>query len=195
MMDRGEAIMSKKYLLVIDLQKQFRDKNGEYEKCLRYIEEHRKDYQFIFSTIFSQNIKEDFKCETSLNMNGLISHQFLQINPNYMLHLNWNGCQDVKNSDLEYIHPEDEKCIISKTGYSDNSKPPMLTTICFELDDEIHIIGCDLDACIMAICFQLWDAGFTNFKVLSEYCYTTAEDFTKDDVLKIMRRNFGNCII
>lgn len=187
--------MSEKYLLVIDLQKQFRDKNGEYEKCLRYIEEHRKDYQFIFSTIFFQNTKEDFRRKTPVDMNGLAFHQPPQANPNYMLHLNWNGCKDVKNSDLEYIHPDDEKCIIPKTGYSDNSEPPMLTSVCFGFDDEIHIIGCDLDACVMAICFQLWDAGYTNFKVLSEYCYTTAEDFTKDDVLKIMRRNFGNCII
>ena len=187
--------MSQKYLLVIDLQKQFRDKNGEYEKCLRYIEEHRKDYQFIFSTIFFQNTKKDFKRKTPVDINGLAFHQPPQTNPNYMLHLNWNGCKDVKNSDLEYMRPDDEKCIIPKTGYSDNSEPPMLTSVCFGFNDEIHIIGCDLDACVMAICFQLWDAGYTNFKVLSEYCYTTAEDFTKDDVLKIMRRNFGNCII
>ena len=186
--------MSEKYLLVIDLQKQFRDKNGEYEKCLRFIEEHRKDYQFVFSTIFSQNVK-DLKYEISSDTNGFVSRHFLQANPNYMLHLNWNGCKNVKNSDLEYIHSEDEECVIPKTGYGDNSKPPMLTTICFKRDDEIHIIGCDLDACVMAICFQFWDAGYTNFKVLSEYCYTTAENFTKDDVLKIMRRNFGDCII
>ena len=183
--------MSKKYLLVIDLQKQFRDKNGEYEKCLRYIEEHRKDYQCIFSTVFSQNMKDNF-CQ---NRHGLGLHHPPQTNPNYMLHLNWNGCKDVTDSDLQYACPEDKEWVIYKTGYSDNSEPSILTNDCFEFDDEIHIIGCDLEACVMAICFQLWDAGYTNFKVLSEYCYTTAEDFTKEDVLKIMRSNFGNCII
>ena len=47
----------------------------------------------------------------------------------------------------------------------------------------------------MAICFQLWDEGITNFKVLTEYCYTTSKDFTKEEVIKIMKRNFGKCIV
>lgn len=47
----------------------------------------------------------------------------------------------------------------------------------------------------MAMCFQLWDAGITDFKVLTEFCYTTAKDFTKEEVVKIMKRNFGKCIV
>lgn len=47
----------------------------------------------------------------------------------------------------------------------------------------------------MAVCFQLWDAGITNFRVLTEYCYTTANNFSKEDVIKIMKRNFGKCIV
>lgn len=164
----------KKHLLVIDLQKQFSDTNGQYEKCLQYIKQHHNDYDSVYATLFKQNIDK---------------------NPNYVKHLNWDGCKQVCENDLEYIDALDCKNIIYKYGYGDTSEHQFLTTALFSFHDEIHIIGCDLDACIMAICFQLWDAGFNNFKVLTEYCYTTAKDINKEDIIKIMKRNFGDCIV
>lgn len=173
-LDREDNTMSK-YLLVIDLQKQFKDKGGEYERCLQFIKEHGHEYDWVFATVFRQSPKE---------------------NANYIQHLNWKGCLPEQDEDdnivslvknwLEFKPP----LAIRKCGYGHDC----LNQLFFD-DDEIHIIGCDLDACVMAICFNLWDAGFTNFKVLTEYCYTTAKDFTKEDVIKIMRRNFGDCIV
>lgn len=34
----------KRILIVIDLQKRFKDQNGDCERCLEYIENHRQDY-------------------------------------------------------------------------------------------------------------------------------------------------------
>ena len=89
--------------------------------------------------------------------------------------------------------------VILKEGYSDKNNYIIDTIKDYskniEEDIEIHIIGCDIDACVMAICFQLWDNNITNFKVLTKYCYTTAKDFSKEDIIKIMKRNFGKCII
>lgn len=56
------------------------------------------------------------------------------------------------------------------------------------------IIGCDADACVMATAFTLWDKK-ADFRILSDYIYTTSEESTKEDVMKIMRRNFGDCVI
>ena len=66
------------------------------------------------------------------------------------------------------------------------------------LEEPIDIIGCDADACVMAICFQLWDLGYTNLHILTDYIYTTADDFygiTREVWINIMRRNFGDCVI
>lgn len=164
-----------KYLFVVDLQKQFKDKGGEYERCLRFIKEHGHKYDSIFATMFQQNPKE---------------------NTNYIQHLKWEGClpEQGKDDSLASLAENwldfDPPIATKKCGYGYEHLDKL-----FSRDDEIHIIGCDIDACIMAICFNLWDEGFTNFKVLTDYCYTTAEDFTKEDVIKIMRRNFGDCIV
>ena len=61
-------------------------------------------------------------------------------------------------------------------------------------DLRFDVIGCDADACILATAFSLWDRG-DNFRILSNYIYTTATDFSKEDILKIMERNFGNCVV
>lgn len=56
----------------------------------------------------------------------------------------------------------------------------------------VDIIGTDIDACIMAICFQLFDNNI-NFRVLTKYCYTSGR--VKNEALLIMKRNFGKAII
>ena len=43
---------TKRILLVIDLQRQFKDDNGQYEMCLKYISEHKDKYDRIVGTIF-----------------------------------------------------------------------------------------------------------------------------------------------
>lgn len=170
-------------LLIIDLQKEFADIDNcseNYNKALQFIKENgnKGSYDKIISTIFH---------------NGE--------NPNFRYNLNWCGCEDSDTGSLEYLSQVDRliHTIISKDGYSDRSNC-IINAIKGSHDNilkdiKIDIIDCDLDACVMAICFQLWDAGITNFKVLTEYCYTTAKDFTKEEIIKIMKRNFGKCIV
>lgn len=177
-------ILSKyKILLIIDLQKEFADTDNnsqEYNKAMQFVKENgnKGSYDKIISTGFR---------------NG--------VNPNFRHNLNWYDCEKSDIDSLEYLSYIDKSLhtIIFKDGYADRSDCVVSAIKNYNdtipEDADIDIIGCDLDACVMAICFQLWDAGITEFKVLTELCYTTAKDFTKDDIIKIMKRNFGKCII
>lgn len=173
--------MSEKYriLLIVDLQKEFADiENGSqnYNKVIEFIKENMNIgyYDKIISTVFRNDVNDNFR-----------------------YNLNWYECKDSNEESLEYLKYIDKSLhtIIVKMGYGDISNS-IINLINNKIPEnaEIHIIGCDLDACVMAICFQLWDASITNFKVLTEYCYTTAKDFSKEDIIKLMRRNFGKCI-
>lgn len=174
--------MSKyKILLIVDLQKEFADSDLHYyNKAIQFVKENgnKGSYDKIISTVFNNNE-----------------------NPNFRRNLNWYECDDTNISSLEYLNYIDESLhtIIFKDGYGDRSDCVVSAIQNFNStipeDADIDIIGCDIDACVMAICFQLWDAGITNFKVLTEFCYTTAKDFTKEEVVKIMKRNFGKCIV
>lgn len=171
-----------KILLIVDVQKEFADDDNnrhDYNKVIQFIKENGNlgSYDKIISTGFR---------------NGE--------NPNFRHNLRWYGCEKSNLQSLEYLDDIDNSLhtVIFKDGYSDRSDCVVSAIKNFNNtipeNAEIDIIGCDLDACVMAICFQLWDAGFS-FKVLTEYCYITAKDFTKEDVIKIMKRNFGQCII
>ena len=162
----------KNVLIIVDLQKQFADENKiSYNKCLKFIEDNEKNYTQIVATIFKQN--ED--------------------NINYKSHLNWNGCIDATIDDLEF--DTNNKKILYKNNYGTFNASFLQQHLQCEPDDIIDIIGCDSDACVLALCFSLWDNGYTNFRVLTDYVYTTANDFDNEFVIKLMRRNFGDCII
>lgn len=60
--------------------------------------------------------------------------------------------------------------------------------------DVVDIVGCDSDACVMTSAFRLWDESY-NFKILTDYIYTTAKDFDNADVIKLLKRNFGECVV
>lgn len=158
-----------KKLLIIDVQKQFKDNEGSYEKCLSFITENINNYDMVYATIFSQTI------------NG-------ETNSNYREKLKWEDCDSCTEADLEIVSTNNIN-IILKNGYGIKNIDRF-----FKKDDEIDIIGCDVDACIMAVCFQLWDRDI-NFRILTDYIYTTASNFTKSNVIKILKRNFGTCVV
>lgn len=163
-------------LLVIDLQKQFRDTEGQYEKCLRYIKDHQNDY-YVIGTLF-RNFPDSM----------------------YVRHLGWNGCMNAAETDLEFHYDE----LLDKHGYSANQDLRLMQSracsTAIKKDDshmpELHydIIGCDADACVLATSFDLWDRRY-DFNILTDYVYTTAKDFTKEDIVKVMKRNFGRCVL
>lgn len=174
-----------KTLLIVDLQKDFADKNNnntEYNKCLNYIKEHKNEYNSYIATFFRQSNK----------------------NPNYQLHLNWSGCADSSCNDLEFRNIlKKSQCdfhILEKSGYTipSDDLDRFYAILPSSLEECIDIIGCDADACVMAICFQLWDMGYKNLHILTDYIYTTADELygiTRETWINIMRRNFGDCVI
>jgi len=80
-----------KVLLVVDLQKQFRDRSGKYEQCLEYIRTHREEYDKVVATLFRQD---------------------RSLNGNYAK-LRWSGCMDADISDLEFKADQ----VVIKYGY------------------------------------------------------------------------------
>ena len=80
-----------KILLVVDLQKQFRDRSGKYEKCLQYIESHRDKYDKVIAILFQQD---------------------RSVNGNYAK-LKYTGCMDADISDIEFSTDQ----IIVRHGY------------------------------------------------------------------------------
>lgn len=167
--------MNKK-LLVVDLQKQFKDSNDKnrcYSKCLNYVKEHCEEYSSIVATLFNQN-ESTFNGQADFNRD---EHK------------------NVSASDLEFYDHIENITVITKNGYG---IPTELYHSFFIKDDQIDIIGCDADTSIMAICFQLWDAGFRNIRILTDYIYTTADylyGVTRKTWINALRRAFGDCVI
>lgn len=54
----------------------------------------------------------------------------------------------------------------------------------------VYVCGADTDACVLAACFNLWDAGIRPF-VLADYCLSSGEEDFHNMALKIMERQFG----
>ena len=150
-------------LLVIDLQRQFKDDNGQYEKCLKYISEYKDKYDRIVGTLFR-------------NTNDSM----------YEKKLDYGDCKKTSILDLDYRCYDE---ILIKNGYITN-----IDSLVSRMKDcVIDIIGCDADACVLATVFSLWDKGY-NFNILTDYIYTTSKDIDKEDILRIMKRNFGKCV-
>lgn len=158
-----------KVLLVIDLQKQFRDEFWKYQKCIDYIKSHRNEY-FIIATLYRNSDDSMF-----------------------VKHLDWSDCKDSKEKDLEF--PYD--CFFVKTKYSVGNEQEFLNFVKNKfdgLDIEYFLMGCETDCCIVATAFDFRDQG-KNFKILSNYVYTNNSEISNDDILKLLKRNFWDCIL
>lgn len=164
-------------LVVIDLQQQFRDKNGEYERLLRFIENNKENY-FVIGSLF-----------------------YNTPNSMYQKHLNWGDCSVVSFRDLEYDYDK----IILKETYSLDYRTLKDCAIDLWYDktkqyDEVappiryDLIGCDSDACVLATAFTLWD-NKADFRILGDYLYTSSDELKNEEILKIYKRNFGDIVV
>lgn len=57
--------------------------------------------------------------------------------------------------------------------------------------DRVHLAGLELDACVLATCFGLFDAG-VDVSVRLDLCATTAGDDAHESTVSLMRRQFGS---
>ena len=161
----------KKYLLVIDLQRQFKEREMEmYDKCLNYIREHRTNYDAVIASVFSQTV------------DGAKNHHFTN-------NLGWNKCLGCDGRDLEF----NPTFIIRKNTYSVDI-PEMRLQRWFDPDCEIDVIGRDMGGCVLATCFSLWDMEM-KFHILKDYVYVTAKGINHDELEKLMIWNFGEIYV
>lgn len=152
-------------LLVIDLQDAFR-KAPYFDSVSQFIRLARPYYDLVCGTFFCNREETD---------------------PGYREALGWDGCSGEEAELRKTVH-YDPDVLFSKHGYG------MPERMLKWLDPEVEydIVGCDLDACVLAVCFQLWDRGI-RFHILSEYVYTGfSSGFTHENVRMIMRKNFGD---
>lgn len=73
-----------KILLVVDVQKEFKDKDGMYEKVVDYCNKYRDEYDIILPTLFCNSY---------------------DANPNYVDKLYWDSCDNTTSESLE-IYPK-----------------------------------------------------------------------------------------
>jgi hypothetical protein len=83
---------------------------------------------------------------------------------------------------------------MKKFGYG---LKPTAIGLRFKPGETVDIIGCDAEACVMAVVFSFWDYTIKpepiHFNILSDYIYTTS-DFPIEETIKIMRHLFGDCV-
>ena len=101
---------------------------------------------------------------------------------NFQKLLNYNGCMNI------YV-PEDG--IIKRSYLLPNWVVELLKTY-----DSVEVIGCDIEACVLAACFQLFDANI-NFTIKTDLCFSshdTIGNTTKNNTLRLMRQCFGKAV-
>jgi nicotinamidase-related amidase len=157
-----------KTLIIIDLQKEFADDGpkSEYVRLVDFINKESHLFDKVIATYF-KNTDDSF----------------------YDRYLDWHTCKDSSESSMEFFIDETsiEYHILKKTTYGAQ------VTKYLDECDEIYVMGCDSDACVMATCFKLWDEGY-KFTVCSDLIYTTSRIFINDDVIQMLKRNFGEFV-
>ena len=110
-------------------------------------------------------------------------------NKNFEECLDYTLCKETSIQDLEYYGENFSGNVIVKNGYGIPRIEDFLNK-----EDTIDIVGCCSEACVLAICFQLWDLGI-KFRVLSKYIFTSSKNSKiSDSVLEVLKSNFGDCI-
>jgi len=102
-------------------------------------------------------------------------------NSRFVKDLNFEKCMDANEESLKY----NADIIIKKDTYAID-----IDKYVNKEKDTIYIVGCDSDACVMATAFLLFDKGY-DFIIKSEYIYTTSKTFSNEQVVEILKRNFG----
>ena len=107
----------------------------------------------------------------------------------YQKILNWNAMQELEEQEFVLYLPENAK-ILTKNGYGISNDD-----IKYFKDlgiTEMEICGTDIDACCLAIAFNLFDNNIKPI-ILSDLCASSSSNLNiKNYALEIMKRQFGN---
>lgn len=164
-----------KVLIVVDMQAGFKtESNKHIYDNINKINFH--DYEYVFATKF-QNKKSR--------------------NPNYFDVLQY----DYMTTDeaTKILLPKDVSHIeVNKTSYAlpKSTLNKILSIYKASTDKEVHIIGADYDACVLAIGFQLFDAGLVPRFYYDMIGSHSSYGIKLKDFKTVYTKNFGkNCFI
>ena len=154
-----------KDLIVVDMQKGFINEKNEFlvEKINSLLKNNR--FNCVYYTRFRNHSECPFK--TLLNYDGMMEKDAQEIivsrkNNSCVLHKSSYG---LESNDIELLKAKDVK--------------------------EIYLCGTDVDACILAIAFQLFDSGIKPILVWDAVGSSSKTDF-KESLKPLFQRNFGN---
>ena len=114
-------------------------------------------------------------------------------NSPFMSILNWSGVTTAIEQEIVVNIPQNSH-IMTKSGYGiTNNDIAFLKGLGIK---EIEICGTDIDACVLAISFNLFDNGIKP-KIISSLCASSSKNTAiYKNTLDIMKRQFGDdCII
>lgn len=158
--------MSRKVLIMIDLQKGFVSKPTE--KVITFV-----------SKLLQ---KEHFDLIVQSRWENYMGSQYEE-------RLDYQAVGNSSETEMCFQHLTDH--IITRTCYSCwGDKLSKLIS----KDDDLHIVGLETDACVMGTLFSLWDNGF-KFHVYEDGVGTPDKDLQKA-AIRMIKRQFGKeCVI
>ena len=164
-----------KVLIVVDMQAGFMTESNQHiYNAINRLDFHA--YEYIFATKF-QNIKSK--------------------NANYFDILHYNFM--TQDSETQILLPEDLKYIeVKKSSYGlpKASLSKIISIYKASSSKEVHIIGTDYDSCVLAIGFQLFDAGLQPRFYRNMIGSHSVDKIELDEFEKVYKKNFGNdCFI
>lgn len=157
--------MSRKVLIIVDVQKGFVNKNTQ--KAVEAIQRH------LAGTRYDVVIQSRWE-----NYMGSLYERRL-------------GYQQVGNTaETEMVIKDHTDHVITRTAYSCITEKCLNV---LQKGDVVYVCGLETDACVMATCFSLWDLGF-EFYVLKQCTATGAKDLN-DAAFRMMQRQFGKDVL
>ena len=160
----------KTLLLIVDVQKQFIPKNESGAIFCKEVEELQKKYKNIAISKFINN-KETF----------------------WVKYLQWNKMMENDASTELAFTPKENAFIYTNDSFS-SVTDDLIDFLNKQKIDEIHLCGVDTDACILATAYALWDKKLP-FKVLIDYCISSAGENTHAGAHHLMNKNLGFDIV
>ena len=144
--------------------------------------------------------QEEFASETQLNLiRAYVRYNCGEYNrifrtlfknkedSNFFSILNWDKCTNPKADSTVYAH---------ETFMKGTYGLPSRLIDKLKHYDHVDIIGCDIDACVLAACFQLFDAGI-KFTIKTDLCFSSADKVGNShrlSAIRIMRSCFGKAV-
>lgn len=155
-----------KALFLIDLQKEFCTKETEkvFDRIVKFVK--TTDYKHVIATMYENN--EESACYKMLN---------------------WKECMKGSTKLIKDIERY-SNLKIRKDTYSKCTEE-LLQYVKENNITELHIMGVNTDACVLATAFDLFENNI-EFKVIEEFCASTEGEDIHQSAIKVMKSALGS---